>query len=159
MYLKLIGQELKPASVLHASDIQNNTPIYDMSLLRTTLDDKVMCQQLMTEWAQVLINGSGVLVLRAVYADTGVLDEATAVYEAIIANEKLANGSSRDHFAASGFNDRIWNSLQKLCEEAPDVFLRYFTNTSIAAVCEARLGPNYQMTAQINLMHPSGTAQ
>ena len=155
----LIGQELNPASVPLASDIQKNTPIYDMSLLRTNLEDMVTRRQLMTEWAQVLMNGSGVLVLRNGYDDSGVLDEATAVYEAIIANEKLANGVGGDHFAASDSNDRIWNSLQKLCEEAPDVFLRYFANISVAAVCEAWLGPNYQMTAQINLVHPGGAAQ
>jgi len=39
------------------------------------------------------------------------------------------------------------------------VFLRYFANTSIAAASEAWLGPNYQMTAQINLVHPGGAAQ
>jgi len=155
----LIEQTLNPASVPQASDIQKNTPIYDMSSLWASLNDKVTRQHLMTEWAHVLLKGPGVLVLRGAYADTGVLDEATSVYETIIATEKLANGGGGDHFAALGSNDRIWNSLQKLCEEAPDVFLRYFANTSIAAVCEAWLGPNYQMTAQINLVHPGGAAQ
>jgi ectoine hydroxylase-related dioxygenase (phytanoyl-CoA dioxygenase family) len=113
----------------------------------------------MSEWANVLRNGAGVLVLRGAYKDTAVLDEATGVYEQIIAAEKLENGGGGDHFAASGANDRIWNSLQKLCEDAPEVFLRYFANTPIAAVCEAWLGPNYQMTAQINLVHQGGAAQ
>jgi len=155
----LIEQTLDPASVPHASNIQKNTPIYDMSSLRASLEDKVIRRQLMTEWADVLMSGAGVLVLRGAYADAAVLDEATSVYETIIATEKLASGGGGDHFAASGSNDRIWNSLQKLCEEAPDVFLRYFANTSIAAACEAWLGPNYQMTAQINLVHPGGAAQ
>ena len=155
----LIEQTLDPASVPHACDIQKNTPIYDMKALRASLEDKDMRRLLMTEWAHVLMHGAGVLVLRGAYADTDVLDEATSVYEAIIAKEKMASGGGGDHFAASGSNDRIWNSLQKLCEEAPDVFLRYFANTAIAAVCEAWLGPNYQMTAQINLVHPGGAAQ
>jgi len=155
----LIEQTLDPASVPRACEIQKNTPIYDMGSLRVSLENKEMRRQLMTEWAHVLMHGAGVLVLRGAYADTAVLDEATSVYEAIIAEEKLASGGGGDHFAASGSNDRIWNSLQKLCENAPDVFLRYFANTSIAAVCEAWLGPNYQMTAQINLVHPGGAAQ
>jgi ectoine hydroxylase-related dioxygenase (phytanoyl-CoA dioxygenase family) len=155
----LTEQTLDPASVPHACDLQKNTPIYDMGTLRESLEDKEMRRHLMTEWAHVLMHGAGVLVLRGVYADTAILDEATSVYEAIIAEEKLSNGGSGDHFAASGSNDRIWNSLQKLCENAPDVFLRYFANTPIAAVCEAWLGPNYQMTAQINLVHPGGAAQ
>jgi len=44
----LITQELNPASVPHASDIQNTEPFYDMSLLRTTLDDIVTRRQLKT---------------------------------------------------------------------------------------------------------------
>ena len=155
----LIDQTLDPASVPQACEIHQNTPIYDMGSLRGSLADKMMRRDLMTEWAHVLMHGAGVLVLRGAYANTTVLDEATSVYDTIIANEKLASGGGGDHFAASGSNDRIWNSLQKLCENAPDVFLRYFANTSIAAVCEAWLGPNYQMTAQINLVHPGGAAQ
>ena len=158
-FKSLIEQKLDPASVPQVSEIQKNTPIYDIWSLRASLEDKAMRRKLMTEWAHVLMYGPGVLVLRGAYADTAVLDEATSVYETIIATEKLASGGGADHFAASGSNDRIWNSLQKLCEEAPDVFLRYFANTSIAAACEAWLGPNYQMTVQINLVHPGGAAQ
>ena len=155
----LIGQTTNPSTIPNAADIQKNIPVYDMQRLRPSLEDKEQRRMIMAEWARVLQAGAGVLVLRGAYADTVVLDEATAIYEQIIASEKLASGDGGDHFAASGSNDRIWNSLQKLCEEAPEVFLRYFANTSIAAACEAWLGPNYQMTAQINLVHPGGAAQ
>ncbi|SUZ33383.1 hypothetical protein ROE7235_03153 [Roseibaca ekhonensis] len=159
VFQTLIEQSLDRVSVPHAFDIQENTPIYDMEKLRASLEDKELRRKIMAEWAHVLMHGAGVLVLRGAYAETAVLDEATSIYEAIIAQEKLASDGGGDHFAASGSNDRIWNSLQKLCENAPDVFLRYFANTSIAAVCEAWLGPNYQMTAQVNLVHPGGAAQ
>ena len=158
-FTALIDQTVTPSSVPNADDIQNNVPLYDMSRLRSSLEEKEKRQTLMGEWARVLQAGAGVLILRGVYEETAVLDEATAIYEQIIASEKLKSGGGGDHFAASGSNDRIWNSLQKLCEEDPEVFLRYFANTSIAAACEAWLGPNYQMTAQINLVHPGGAAQ
>ncbi|WP_281858583.1 phytanoyl-CoA dioxygenase family protein [Litoreibacter halocynthiae] len=158
-FTALIDQTADALTVPNADDIQKNVPIYVMSRLRPSLEDKERRRAIMAEWARVLQAGAGVLVLRGAYADTVVLDEATAIYEQIIATEKLASGGGGDHFAASGSNDRIWNSLQKLCEEAPDVFLRYFANTSIATACEAWLGPNYQMTAQINLVHPGGAAQ
>lgn len=158
-FTTLIDQTANPSTVPHAEDIQKNVPIYDMSRLRPSLEDKEQRRAIMTEWAHILRTGAGVLVLRKAYEDTVVLDEATAIYEQIIASEKLASDGGGDHFAASGSNDRIWNSLQKLCEESPEVFLRYFANTSIAAACEAWLGPNYQMTAQINLVHPGGAAQ
>jgi len=155
----LIDQTANASTVPNADHIQKNVPIYDMQRLRPWLEDKEQRRTIMAEWGRVLRTGAGVLVLRGAYEDTVVLDEATAIYEKIIATEKLASGGGGDHFAASGSNDRIWNSLQKLCEEAPSLFLRYFANTSIAAACEAWLGPNYQMTAQINLVHPGGAAQ
>jgi len=155
----LIAQSVQRDCVPHASDVQNNVPIYDMAELRSALEDTVSRRDILTEWAQVLMSGAGVVALRGAYGETGVLDDATAIYDSIIAAEKLENGGGGDHFAASGANDRIWNSLQKLCEAAPEVFLRYFANTSVAAICEAWLGPNYQMTAQVNLVHPGGSAQ
>lgn len=151
----LINQSCRPTDAPHAMDVQKNVPIYDVAEL-----DLINARRpIMTEWAHVLLNGAGVLVLKGAYADTGVLDQATAIYEDIIAAEKASDGGGADHFAASGANDRIWNSLQKLCEADPEVHLRYFANVAIAAVCEAWLGPNYQMTAQVNLVHPGGAAQ
>jgi len=157
-FTALIERTLDAANVPLACDVQKNIPIYDMAALRRMLDDPAQRRALMAEWARGMMSGSGVLVLRGAYADTEVLDEARTVYEAIIAEEKCAGGGGADHFAA-GTNDRLWNSLQKLCERAPDVFLRYFGNAPIAAVSEAWLGPNYQMTAQVNLVHPGGAAQ
>ena len=158
-FTAIIDQTIDPSTVPSADDIQKNVPIYDMSKLRPAIEDKEQRRTIMAEWARTLQNGAGAIVLRSAYADTTAIDEATTIFEQIIATEKLASGGGGDHFAASGANDRIWNSLQKLCEEAPDVFFRYFANSSIAAACEAWLGPNYQMTAQINLVHPGGAAQ
>ena len=158
-FTALIDQSLDPQTVPNATGVQKNIPIYDMSKLGMMLKNTDKRREIMAEWAHVLMNGSGALSLQAAYNDTSVLDEATAVYEDIIAIEKAGDTNSSDHFAASGANDRVWNSLQKLCIAAPDVFLRYFANEPIAAVCEAWLGPNYQMTAQVNLVHPGGAAQ
>lgn len=158
-FTALVGGSVKADQVPHAAAIERNVPVYDMEVLRPALENKAKRREIMVEWVQVLQTGAGVLALQSAYADTRVLDDAARVYEAIIATEKQASGGGGDHFAASGANDRVWNSLQKLCEQAPEVFLRYFANTSIAAVCEAWLGPNYQMTAQVNLVHPGGAAQ
>lgn len=158
-FTALIGQVTRSEQVPHAAAMEKNIPIYDMSNLRSTLEDDRTRRGLMAEWARVLGSGAGVLVLKGAYADTAVLDEATRIYEGIIAEEKQGTGGAGDHFAAAGANDRIWNALQKLCEASPEAFLNYFANTAIAAVCEAWLGPNYQMTAQVNLVHPGGAAQ
>ena len=158
-FSQLVEVSLTQATVPLADQIEKNVPIYDVAGHRTKLEDPDQRKALMSEWADVLLSGPGVLVLRGAYTDTEVLDQATAIYDQIIAEEKDASGGGADHFAASGANDRIWNSLEKLCVASPEVFLRYFSNTAVAAVCEAWLGPNYQMTAQVNLVHPGGAAQ
>ena len=155
----LIRQVTVAADAPLAHDIQHNIPVYDMASLRPALADGPARRALMAEWARVMMHGAGAIALRSAYADTDVLDEATAIYEDIIAEEKGAAGPGADHFAAAGSNDRVWNSLQKLCLRAPEVFARYFSNTTLAAASEAWLGPNYQMTAQVNLVHPGGAAQ
>ena len=158
-FQKIIDQELVIDSVPNAKEIQKNIPIYDIEELQNTFKSETLRNELMAEWAWVLRESSGAIVLRKAYRDTSSIDEATQLYNGIIADEKLKSGGGADHFAAAGANDRIWNSLQKLCESSPDVFLRYFANSAIQAACEAWLGPNYQMTAQVNLVHPGGDAQ
>ena len=158
-FQSIIDQNLAIDAVPNAKEIQNNIPIYDIEELQSIFQSEVLKNELMAEWAWVLRESSGVIVLRNAYRDTSAIDEATQLYQGIIADEKMKNGGGADHFAAAGANDRIWNSLQKLCESSPDVFLRYFANESIQAACEAWLGPNYQMTAQVNLVHPGGDAQ
>lgn len=158
-FTQLIEQVTYAEDAPHAHRIENNIPIYDMALLRPALEQGQSRQMLMAEWAHILRAGAGIVALKNTYADTAVLDEATEIYESIIAEEKQHSGGGGDHFAASGSNDRVWNSLQKLCEASPEVFMNYFANTAIAAICEAWLGPHYQMTAQVNLVHPGGAAQ
>ncbi len=154
----LIDRSLDHGDVPYAAEIARNVPVYDMPSLARVLADPIERLALMAEWAAVLGQGAGVLVLSRAYADTAPIDAATAAYEAIIADEK-AHAARADHFAAGGANDRVWNSLQKLCMRDPEVFALYFGNDAISAVCEAWLGPGYQMTAQVNLVRPGGKAQ
>ena len=158
-FLEIINQTLVEDSVPYASEVEKNIPIYDISALQNVIANDKLRRELMAEWAWVLRESAGAIVLRNAYQETSAIDEATKLYEQIISNEKQKSGGGADHFAAAGANDRIWNSLQKLCESSPDVFLRYFANTAIETACEAWLGPNYQMTAQVNLVHPGGSAQ
>jgi len=155
----LTARRLDPEALEFAAGVEKNVPLYDMGALRPMLEGPARRQALMAEWAWVLGQGPGVLVLKSAYADTAPIDRATAAYEAIIAREKAAGGGGADHFATAGANDRIWNSLQKLCLEDPEGFALYFGNPVLDAVCEAWLGPFQQMTAQVNLVRPGGTAQ
>lgn len=158
-FIALTGRQLDKANVSHADRVLKNVPVYRINDLQNSLQGESSRRRLMAEWATVLKDLSGVLVLEGAYPDTGPIDQATDVYNQIIAEEKAQSVGGADHFAAAGSNDRIWNSLQKLCLAAPDVFADYFANSAIDAVCEAWLGPNYQMTAQVNLVRPGGAAQ
>ncbi len=155
----LTGRATASADVPNATGIEAAIPIYDTAALSGRFADDAERRALMAEWADVLGHGAGVVVLRRAIADTEAVDRVTEIYHTIIAEEKARSGGGADHFAASGANDRIWNSLQKLGEAAPDVFVMYFAAPAIDAVCEAWLGPGYQMTAQVNLVRPGGQAQ
>lgn len=155
----LCAQTTRAQDVTQATRIEKNVPIYDAAAIAPALADEAARRALMAEWARVLLSGAGIVVIKQAVTDLAAIDAATAHYLEIIAEEKAANATKADHFAAAGANDRIWNSLQKLCLEAPEIFARSFANPVVDAICEAWLGPNYQMTAQVNLVHPGGQAQ
>ncbi len=158
-FARLTGQTLARGDLRFAADVLHNIPVYDMPSLQGALTDPSERKALLAEWAHVLGQTAGALALRGAYEDTAPIDAATTAFETIIEREVISSGGGADHFAASGSNARIWNALQKLCEEDPECFALYFGNAAIAAVCEAWLGPFYQMTAQVNLVRPGGKAQ
>ncbi|MBO9467358.1 phytanoyl-CoA dioxygenase family protein [Tropicibacter sp. R15_0] len=155
----LTSQSLSSEAVPLAASVQKNIPLYDMNALRPNLADAEQRRALMGEWASVLNQSAGVIVLKNAYSDTSVIDRASDVFRAIIAEEKAKGGGEGDHFAASGANDRVWNALQKHALKDPEGFALYYGNAAIATACEAWLGPHYQMTAQVNQVRPGGKAQ
>jgi ectoine hydroxylase-related dioxygenase (phytanoyl-CoA dioxygenase family) len=148
-----------PGRLEFACGVQRNIPVYDCTALRAVLDDPAARPRLLGEWLGVLMDGAGVFVLQGAFSDMQVIDDATAIFEAIIVEERELGLSGADHFAKPGANDRIWNALEKLCLRAPGVFARYYGNALLAAAAEAWLGPFYQVTSQINVVRPGGQAQ
>lgn len=133
-------------------------PVYDGAALRRTLGPATR-EALMAEWAQVLLQGAGIVVIERLMDDLGALDAASAQFDTLIAEQRAAGQGGADHFAQAGANDRIWNALQKHCLRDPAGFARYYGNPLLATVCEAWLGPAYQVTAQVNVVNPGGAAQ
>ena len=144
-----------------AQDVQHGIPLYDIASWHDTLHAgpaDTARRALQSEWATGLMSGAGALVLRGAVGDLEAIDLATQAFNRIIADErKRAGGGKADHFSSG--NDRVWNALQKLALAEPEVFVRYHGSAAIDAVCTAWLGPAYQMTAQVNLVHPGGDAQ
>lgn len=149
-------QETDPAGYPHATTIQQNIPIYNGQQARTACHDPAQRAALRAEWTNCLNNGPGVFVIQQAYANVPLIDQTTAIFNQIIAQEKAAGQGQGDHF---GTNERIWNSLQKLGQHAPDLFIDYYGNPLLALACEAWLGPHYQITAQANVVKPGNKAQ
>ncbi|MBU6439042.1 MAG: phytanoyl-CoA dioxygenase family protein [Betaproteobacteria bacterium] len=158
-HLAQLVEHAQGPSPRHAQHVCGGIPIYDGEASRRWIAEADRCRELQSEWVAVLRDGAGAIVLRQAFADTAPIDEATAVFESIIRDERSGGAGGADHFAKPGANDRIWNAQEKLCLRAPEVFLRYFANPLLMAVCEAWLGPAYQMTSQVNVVRPGGEAQ
>ncbi|WP_170551437.1 phytanoyl-CoA dioxygenase family protein [Ruegeria atlantica] len=155
----LTSQSLLADAVPLAASVEKNIPVYDMRALRPALERPDTRRAVLAEWAWVLDKSAGVIALKGAYADTSIIDRATEIFRELIDEERQSGSGEGDHFAVSGANDRIWNALQKQCLRDPEGFALYFGNTAIAAACEAWLGPNYQLTAQVNQVRPGGKAQ
>lgn len=157
-FLDSLKGETLETDVPGASAVVQNIPVYQADQLHELCSAADGRKTLLAELGKVLLQGAGTFVIRGAFQDMAVLDAATEIFNKIIAREKQT-GSGGDHFAKAGANDRIWNSMQKLCEEEPLIFARYFGNDMIALGCEAWLGPNYKMASQVNLVRPGGAAQ
>ena len=135
--------------------IQDEIVIYDSSTL--PWDDDVALRQCEASVAEVLMHGSGVVVFRGA-VEHATVDAASSVFWALIAEQ--GGGSDRgDHFARAGANSRLWNAVEKLAVRAPSLFVEYYANPTIALASRAWLGPGYQLSAQVNVVHPGGEAQ
>ncbi len=136
-----------------AREVRQNVLVYDAASLAEADRDAAQA-----EVARALRDGPGVIIVADAVAPD-VVDRASVVFTQIIAEQNAAGQAVGDHFAKPGANDRIWNSLEKLAERAPDVFVAYHANEVIDLVSSAWLGPAYQLTAQVNVVNPGGAAQ
>lgn len=140
-----------------SKSVVKNIPIYDLSSTNSSSENDVIALQ--DEWHSVLHTGPGVFVLEHFYSTSALptLDKANKVFDSIIAAE--ASSSRGDHFATSNANSRIWNSLQKHAQADPASFIAYYSNSWLKHVSEAWLGPDYAITAQVNIVRPGGKPQ
>lgn len=142
-----------------ASNLTNNIPIYEGSTIDPS--NHTLTTRLQNEWHHNLLSGPGVYIIRNFFPRTQhpLLHATNITYREIITSEKAQTEKKGDHFAASSANDRIWNSLGKHCHHSPQTFLQYYSNPLFPLVSESWLGPAYKLTAQVNIVHPSGAAQ
>ena len=147
-----------PSALPRATAIEQGVPVYPAAALVAEAATVGGRRAVQAELAHALADGPGIVVLAGAFAPSE-LDPATAEFEAMIAEQRAAGATVGDHFAKPGANDRIWNAIEKLALRAPAVFTAYYANPATALVCEAWLGPGYQMTSQVNVVNPGGAAQ
>ncbi|QER87097.1 phytanoyl-CoA dioxygenase family protein [Streptomyces tendae] len=150
----LVEQATDAAGYGLASAVDRNVLLYDAE--RLALADRRSAQ---AELVRALTDGPGIVVIRGAFSDTSVVDRTTAVFDALIAQQRASGATAGDHFAKPGANDRVWNALEKAALHDPEAFADYYANDMIALVSTAWLGPGYQVTSQVNVVNPGGAAQ
>lgn len=155
----LVEQRTVLADFPLAAEVQDNVLVYDAARLRQKVASPEGEEAVAAELVRALTDGPGVVAIRGAFRDAAVVDRATSVFEAIIADERAGGGPVGDHFAKAGANDRVWNALEKLAVRDPATFVDYYANDIIALVSHAWLGPGYQVTSQVNVVRPGGLAQ
>ena len=129
----------------HADEVRENVLVYG-SRLRDAVGTPEGRRDVQAELVRALTDGPGIVVFSGAFPDPAVVDRATAVFEAMIAEQKAQGVVGGDHFAKPGANDRVWGALDKFAVREPQLFAEYYGNDVIALVSEAWLGPNYLCT-------------
>jgi ectoine hydroxylase-related dioxygenase (phytanoyl-CoA dioxygenase family) len=158
-YLEIVTAETDPADYPLAETIEQEVLVYDGERLARAARTASGRRDVQGELARALQDGPGLVVFKRAFADTTVVDSATDAFVTMIEAQRATGAVAGDHFAKPGANDRVWNALEKLAVDAPEVFVDYYGNDVIALVSEAWLGPAYQITSQVNVVNPGGEAQ
>ncbi len=141
----------------HARAVVDNVLIYGAGLAADSVEQGRR-RAVQAEVAAALVEGPGIVVVEQAF-DAAVVDAATVAFDRLIAEQKAAGTSIGDHFAKPGANDRVWCALDKLALVDAESFVSYYANSVLALVSEAWLGPDYQVTSQVNVVNPGGQAQ
>ena len=158
-FIAVVEQTTDPADYPHARSVVENVVVYDSGQLRETITTEGGRDDAQAELVRALTDGPGIVVLTDAFPDMSALDGATAAFDELIAEQRASGVTAGDHFAKPGANDRVWNALEKLAVRAPEVFADYYANDILALISNAWLGPAYQVTSQVNVVNPGGTAQ
>jgi ectoine hydroxylase-related dioxygenase (phytanoyl-CoA dioxygenase family) len=152
-FVRLCEQATASTDYPLAAEIQQRIPIYDGPKILAGSPDDVRA-----EWCRVIGEGPGALVIRDA-VDPEAVAGMTALFYELIADERRHGHVEADHYAKHGANSRLWNAIQKTAPAAPELWVRYHASPLLALACEAWLGPWYQITTQVNVVHPGGEAQ
>jgi ectoine hydroxylase-related dioxygenase (phytanoyl-CoA dioxygenase family) len=158
-FITVVESTTTLADYPHAAEIVGNVVVYEGAAIRERVLDPVDRRTVQAEINHAFLHGPGVVAFRGAFADTAIVDAATERFASMIDHQHATGMVAGDHYAKPGDNDRVWNALEKLAVEAPDVFAAYYANDIIALTSAAWLGPGYTLTSQVNVVNPGGPAQ
>src|SRR5215217_5050752 len=87
----------------YADEVRENVLVYG-SRLRDHITTPEGRRDVQAELARALADGPGIVVFAGAFLDTSVVDRATAVFQAMITEQKAAGVVGGDHFATPGAN-------------------------------------------------------
>jgi len=157
-FADLCSQKVSKTNYPFCSFIEKKVVIYKGEKIRSMINSSKSFE-LKSELHNCLKEGPGVLIIQNAFPEKKIIDRATEIFLGIIKKEKETAKHHGDHFAIPGENERLWNSLQKLCEIDPKAFISYYENPVLRFVSEAWLGPFFQMTSQVNIVKPGANEQ
>lgn len=155
-FVASIDRTTRPEDYPLAERIEQNVPVYNGRYVADlTPDERAPLQ---AELVEAMLDGPGIVVFSGAFDDESIA-ETSARFNEMIAEQHEAGVAGGDHFAKPGANDRIWRVQQKLAERDPTAYVDYYANPVLELICEAWLGPMYQVTSDLNVVNPGGQAQ
>ncbi|TWX64358.1 phytanoyl-CoA dioxygenase [Colwellia demingiae] len=138
-----------------AQSIENSIPIYTGKDLRLSFKSD-MTQDYKNEFTHIFKEGPGVIVIKDFFNNKNDIDHMSHIFDELLKQQGKGAG---DHFAKDGKNGRIWNVFEKSAMYDSSSFIQYYKNPLLQMVAQSWLGPNYQVTTQLNVIYPQGKAQ
>ena len=138
-----------------AHSIEKNIPIYEGDDLRVSIDLNTG-QNYKDEFSHILEKGPGIIIIKNFFENKNDVDKMSQVFDDLLQKQGKGTG---DHFAKEGANGRIWNVFEKSALHDSSTFIQYYKNPLLDLVAQSWLGPNYQVTTQLNVIYPNGKEQ
>jgi len=152
---ELCQQQVNATHYPLAQSIEKNIPIYDGDDLRVSMNLNTS-QSYKNEFSHILEYGPGIIIIKNFFDNKNDVDQMSQVFHNLLQKQGKGTG---DHFAKEGVNGRIWNVFEKSALHDSSTFIQYYKNPLLNLIAQSWLGPNYQVTTQLNVIYPQGKAQ
>ncbi len=152
---EMCQQKVNDTHYTLAKNIEKNIPIYDGDDLRVSMNLNTS-QSYKNEFSHILEKGPGIIIIKNFFDNKNDVNQMSQVFDDLLQKQGKGTG---DHFAKEGVNGRIWNVFEKSALHDSSAFIQYYKNPLLNLIAQSWLGPNYQVTTQLNVIYPQGKAQ